>query len=585
MQTLSPQARDKIFSRLKFIYNEDIAETYMPAIDNLVEKYSTILSQKPFKPQWDQEDTVLITYGDSIRDSNNKHSLATLKQFADKHLSDCFTTIHLLPIFPYTSDDGFSVADYRMIRSDLGDWQDVRNLGENYDLMFDFVLNHCSRVSLYFADFRADRDPYRDFFIYEDPDNDWDNVVRPRSTPVLTEIPTRDGIKYVWTTFSADQVDLNYKNPKVLMEALDILLFYLSQGSRITRLDAVAFLWKETGTSCVHLPQTHEVVKLMRDLTQELSPGAVLLTETNVPHKENISYFGDGDEAHMVYQFSLPPLLLHAIHTGNTHYLYEWLKELSPPPEGCTYFNFTASHDGIGVRPLEGLLPDEEVKQLLEDMRARGAYISTRRNKDGKNTPYEINVTYFDAFRNPGNQSAPWQVARFLLSQTFALSMRGIPGIYIHSLLATPNDIPRVEITGATRSINRHQWNEEELEALLEVPESNTFLLMREYLRRIRIRQRQTAFHPDAEQTVIRLGKANLMGLVRYSQDDKQTIIALYNFSKTACHLPIDMFSHLIGNSEGWWDLLYDNPPIIEEEGLLIRPYACHWLVSEQEKA
>jgi len=584
MQTLSPQVRDQIFSRLKFIYNEEVAKEYLPKIDALAEKYTKQLEEKPFKPQWDEKDTVLISYGDSIRDSSKKQSLATLKRFADKHLGSCFSTIHLLPIFPYTSDDGFSVADYRMIRSDLGDWQDVRNLGENYDLMFDFVLNHCSRVSLYFADFRADRDPYRDFFIYESPEKDWSNLVRPRSTPALTEIPTREGIKFVWTTFSADQVDLNYKNPKVLMEALDILFFYLSEGSRITRLDAIAFLWKEEGTSCVHLPQTHEVVKLMRDLTEELSPGSVLLTETNVPHKENISYFGEGDEAQMVYQFSLPPLLLHAIHTGNTQYLYDWLKDLTPPPAGCTYFNFTASHDGIGVRPLEGLLPNDEVKQLLEDMRARGAYISTRRNKDGKNTPYEINVTYFDAFRNPGNQSAPWQVARFLLSQTFALSMRGIPGVYIHSLLATPNDISRVEITGATRSINRHQWNESELEALLEVPESNTFLLMREYLRRIRIRQDQAAFHPDAEQTVIRLGACNLMGLVRKSLDGQQNIVALYNFAKTSCHLKEELFTDLIGNSDQWWDLLYDNAPIMEDEGLLMKPYACHWLVSEQSK-
>jgi sucrose phosphorylase len=430
---------------------------------------------------------------------------------------------------------------------------------------------------LYFADFRADREPFNKFFIYEDPNKDWSKVVRPRSTPLLTEIPTREGLRYVWTTFSADQVDLNYKNPQVLLEMLDILLFYITQGSRITRLDAIAFLWKEVGTSCVHLPQTHEVVKLMRDLLDDVSPGAILLTETNVPHKENISYFGDGDEAHMVYQFSLPPLLLHAIHSGNTQYIYSWLKHLSPPPEGCTYFNFTASHDGIGVRPLEGLLPDDELKQLLEDMRNRGAFVSTRRNTDGEDVPYEINVTYYDAFRNPGNQSAPWQMARFLLSQTVALSMRGIPGIYIHSLLATPNDRARVEVTGGTRAINRHQWDMDELNALLEVQESNTSILLQEYLRRIGIRRKQPAFHPDAEQMMLDLDEG-LLGIIRIAKSG-QKIVALYNFTKNFHKVNEAALSLVLGaDTSQWYDLLHSQPLAHDRCYLTLKPYACHWL-------
>ncbi|MCL4169200.1 UNVERIFIED_CONTAM: hypothetical protein GTU68_036369, partial [Idotea baltica] len=348
-------------------------------------------------------------------------------------------------------------------------------------------------------------------------------------------------------------------------------------GSRITRLDAIAFLWKEEATSCLHLPQTHEVVKLLRDIVDATSPGAILLTETNVPHEENISYFGDGDEAQMVYQFSLPPLLLHAIHTGNTHYLYDWLKHLSPPPEGCTYFNFTASHDGIGVRPLEGLIPEDELKQLLEDMRASGAYISTRKNTEGQNVPYEINVTYFDAFRNAGNQSAPWQVARFLLSQTVALSMRGIPGIYIHSLLATPNDHENVEVRGTTRSINRHQWNIDELEALLEVPESSTYLLMNEYLRRIKIRRDQPAFHPDATQDVLDLDD-EVLGVVRVSIDCEQKIVALYNFSKVTQTLDDAKIRPILGEPAQWKNALYDVAPEREGNMLVLKPYACLWL-------
>ncbi|WP_299881471.1 sugar phosphorylase [uncultured Cocleimonas sp.] len=587
MKKLPADTISQIVTRLNFLYGEEVAEWFIPELEQRIQKYQKAIDKHHFKSHWDEKDVTLISYGDSIQSSSQqestnqgtpeKASLQTLKEFADKRLSDYFNVIHLLPIFPYTSDDGFSVADYRVIRSDLGTWDDVDKLGENFNLMFDFVLNHCSRVSLYFSDFRADRDPYKDFFIYEDPNKDWSHVVRPRSTPLLTDIPTHSGIRHVWTTFSADQVDLNYKNPKVLLEMLDILLFYISQGSRITRLDAIAFLWKEEGTSCLHLPQTHEVVKLLRDVTDAVSPGAILLTETNVPHEENISYFGEGDEAQMVYQFSLPPLLLHAIHTSNTLYLYEWLKHLTPPPEGCTYFNFTASHDGIGVRPLEGLIPEDELKQLLEDMRAGGAYISTRKNVEGKNVPYEINVTYFDAFRNPGNQSAPWQVARFLLSQTVALSMRGIPGIYIHSLLATPNDHEHVEVTGTTRSINRHQWNIDELEALLEVPESSTHLLMNEYLRRIKVRCEQAAFHPDATQDVLDLDD-KVLGVVRVSLDCKQKIVALYNFSKVNQYLDDAKIRPILGEPGQWKNVLYDVEPEREGNMLVLKPYACLWL-------
>lgn len=567
----------RISDRLEMLYGAETSASIWSELVQLLEKYQALLAQHPYKQYWDEQDVVLITYGDSVRSSQEKASLKVLKSFADKWLPDVFNIIHLLPIFPYTSDDGFSVSDYRAIRTGLGNWEDVQSLGQHFDLMFDFVLNHCSRVSLYFSDFRADREPYVDFFIYEDPEKDWSQVVRPRSTPLLTEIPTRDGIRHVWTTFSADQVDLNYKNPRVLLEMLDILLFYITQGSRITRLDAIAFLWKEEGTSCLHLPQTHEVVKLMRDVVELTSPGALLLTETNVPHQENISYFGQGDEAHMVYQFSLPPLLLHAIHSGKTQYLYQWLKQLTPPPPGCTYFNFTASHDGIGVRPLEGLLPPDELRQLLDDMRAKGAYVSTRKNTEGKNVPYEINITYFDGFRNSGNRSAPWQSSRFLLSQTVALSMRGIPGIYIHSLLGTPNDYERVEVTGATRSINRHQWNVEELEALLEVPESGTSLMMHEYRRRIRIRRGHPAFHPDGLQEVMDVGDSLLL-LIRVSPDHSQKVVALYNFTKTPQLLDTSILRAILGAPEQWWDLLYDAPPALEEAQLKLKPYACHWL-------
>lgn len=578
MSLMAPEYETRIKQRLAFIYGQEQVNDIWEALCERISLHHENLQQVRFKPGWDEEDIVLITYGDTIDDPLSPAGLQSLKNFADRWLKDYFNIIHLLPIFPFTSDDGFSVADYRMIRTDLGDWEHVEALRENFDLMFDFVLNHCSRVSLYFADFRAQRPGHENFFIYENPEEDWSMVTRPRSSPLLTEIPTHQGLRHVWTTFSADQVDLNYRCPQVLLEMLDILMLYLSKGSRITRLDAVAFIWKEAKTNCMHLPQAHEIVKLMRDISEGLCPNSLLLTETNVPHEENISYFGQGDEAHMVYQFSLPPLLLHAIHSAKTKYLYDWLKSLSMPPENCTYFNFTASHDGIGVRPLEGLLPDEELKKLLEDMRARGAYVSTRANAQGEHVPYEINVTYYDAFRNPGQRSAPWQDARYMLSQTVALSLKGIPGVYIHALLATPNDHQRVEITGSTRSINRHQWNLDEISALLEVSESTTHSLVQEYTRRIKIRREQPAFHPDAEQLVLDL-EDGLLGILRVSESG-QHIVALFNFMNTFTYMNTNGMKALLGgNTQNWVDLLHDQPLVFDEDCCLkLKPYACHWL-------
>ena len=579
MQLMSSDTFHALKKRLTVLYGADIAGDMVDQIGSLADKYGFSEESRNTDTLWDEKDTVLITYGDSIRNESDKDTLKDLKKFVDNWLQDGFSTIHLLPIFPFTSDAGFSVVDYRQVRTELGDWGDVAAVGQHFKLMFDFVINHCSRASLYFSDFRADRPPYQDFFIYEDPKKDWSQVVRPRSFELLTEIPTHEGTRYVWTTFSADQVDLNYKNPKVLLEIIDILMFYISQGASIIRLDAVAFLWKEAETECIHLPQTHEIIKIFRLLTNAFFPEVVLLTETNVPHEENISYFGEGDEAHMVYQFSLPPLLMHAIHARTTRYLTDWAKLLTPPPDGSTYFNFTASHDGIGVRPLEGLMPDEEITQFLDDMRACGGFVSTRRNQEGQDIPYEINITYFDAFRKSGDRSDPWQVPRFLLSQTVAIAMRGIPGVYINSLLATANDHLKVEVTGATRSINRHQWDYEKLMALLDAPESTTYLILTELLRRLAIRRKQPAFHPDAEQQVLDLGE-QIFAFIRKTAE--QTIVILFNFTRRPVIAPAaEVEKHLGEDVQNWLDIIHHRIANLDKNGIYLKPYGCYWLVNK----
>lgn len=529
---LQKKTLKRLSAHLGTLYGSKDAEILCNRISAIANKHVLERAAPPQRPRWDESDVVLITYGNSIQ-AASELPLQTLHHFCTRWLSDAISIVHLLPFFPFSSDDGFSVIDYRTIDSELGNWEQVSQLSGDFDLMFDFVLNHVSRESLWFADFMEHMPPGNRYFIEADPSQNLSEVVRPRSSPVLVPIRTRHDLRYVWATFSKDQIDLNYANPDVLMQAIDILLYYVRQGARVLRLDAVAFLWKEIGTPCIHLPQTHAIVKLLRDLLNDIAPDVLLLTETNVPHKENISYFGAGDEAHMVYQFSLPPLMLHAIHSNSTVHLSNWLQQLPPAPDGCTFLNFTASHDGVGLRPLEGLLSEKDVDQLLTDMRARGGYISTRRQPDGSETPYELNISYFDALRDPSAPFDKWHIQRFLLSQTVTLSLQGIPALYIHSLLATPNDQVGVERTGRTRSINRRKWDSRELERLLNNNQSEAHRVFTALKLRLVLRRQLKAFHPDASQHVLTLGKA-LLGILRRTQNNRAVVLALYNFTPFA---------------------------------------------------
>jgi sucrose phosphorylase len=485
--------------------------------------------------------------------------------------------IHLLPIFPYSSDDGFSVTDFRAVNEELGSWEDIAELSKSYDLALDLVLNHCSRENLWFIDFIYGQKPACDYFIDIDPSTNLTMVTRPRSSPLLSGVRTPRGLRHVWTTFSNDQIDMNYKNPDVLLEFVDLLLYYLRRGARMVRLDAVAYLWKEIGTRCIHLPQTHEVIKLFRDILEIVDPGALLMTETNVPHEENVTYFGDGDEAHIVYQFSLPPLLLHALYSGTTQYLVQWAKciEQMKMPKHCTFLNFTASHDGVGLRPLEGLVPEHEIKAMLDGMRARGGYISSKSNSDGTVSPYELNISYFDAFRNPDNSDGAhqWHIPAFMVSQIVALSFKGIPAVYIHTLTATPNDNLGVERTGMTRSINRRKWDLAELENLIGNHGSETGHVFRLYKSLLATRREQKAFHPDAAQKMYELGDA-VFGFERVAMDDSQHITALFNFTCERQQVPRQKLPEDI---EARQELIGQADVMMTQECLEMPPYAAYW--------
>lgn len=552
----------KIEGRLRIIYKESYSDAVLEALLNILSMYTPAKAEGKL---WDESDVVLITYGDSII-TKTQAPLQTLRNFLSQNLLEQISVLHILPFFPYSSDDGFSVIDFREVNPELGNWQDIRELAITFNLMADLVINHTSSKSEWFQNFLNQSGNGSDYFIAEDPEKDLSQVTRPRSTPLLTPYKTANGTKHVWTTFSADQVDLNFSNPAVLIEMIDILLSYIDKGARIIRLDAIAFLWKKVGTTCLHLPEIHEVVKLLRDVSTFINPQTIILTETNVPNKENLSYFGENDEAHMVYQFSLPPLLLHALHTGNSAYLTNWAQSLPSLEGDRTFFNFTASHDGIGVRPLEGLLPDHEKNTLVENMQKFGGMVSYKSNPDGSASPYELNITYFDALKGTQAGEDEFQVERFLASQIVMLSFAGVPAFYIHSLTATHNYLDGVKETGQNRTINRRKWKLEELNSLLsgETEHRKVFESLRKL---ISIRRQQKAFHPNAKQEILEAGNG-IFGLIRKSS--KQSIILLANLQNVeqTYHLP-----------ESYSSFTFD---LISQHTIhsgKLKPYQCVWLV------
>ena len=381
---------------LSEIYGPQTGQAAFERIQPLIENFPV---QKRNKPAFfSQEDIVLITYGDSLKKAGQA-PLATLHEFASNYLKEAISTIHFLPFFPYSSDDGFSVMDFFAIDPDLGSWENVGRISHDFQLMLDYVVNHFSAESQWFADYLADKKGFEDFDIEVDPSIDLSRVTRPRSLPLLSEYRKQDGRRvHLWTTFSADQIDFNFRSLNVLAKMIEVLLFYVQQGATILRQDAIAYLWKKIGTACIHLPQTHAMVKLFRAILDMVAPDVMILTETNVPHAENISYFGDGrDEAQMVYNFPLPPLLFFTFVKEDATVLSDWAKGLHLKSPDTTFFNFTASHDGIGVRPLEGILPPSEIDALVEIVKTSEGRISYKRNPDGSDSPYELNITYVDA--------------------------------------------------------------------------------------------------------------------------------------------------------------------------------------------
>lgn len=521
--------KHNINKRLYKLYPEETAIKAVENIQNLINKYKQTINSNEY--HLSQKDIILITYGDQVS-KNSEPTLQTLNEFMNNHLKGVINSVHILPFYPYSSDDGFSVVDYKEVDPHMGSWKEIEHLSDDYRIMVDGVINHISQFSSWFKAYLSGDKNYDDFFIELDPTTDLSKVVRPRASPLLHEYIDDDGkIHNIWTTFSKDQVDLNYKSYKVLCAVLDAMFFYIEKGATLIRLDAIAFIWKEIGTQCVHLVQTHELIQLIREVLHEVAPEVIIITETNVPHHENISYFGSGDdEAQMVYNFALPPLLLNSVIHSNTQKLTSWAKTLELPSNKVCFFNFTASHDGIGLRPVKGLLNNEEIHDIVKNVENNGGLVSYRSEEDGSKSPYELNCSYIDALTNPLEDQLI-RIKRMLVTQATVLAMPGVPGIYFHSMVGSQNYKDGVKHSGINRTINREKYNINWLEKELSTLGSLAKTIFDSYKRMISIRINEEAFNP--------FGEFNFLSL-----DDRVFIIDKFNIKKTTRILALNNYSN-----------------------------------------
>ncbi len=559
------KSMDKVKNLLKKIYGEETGILAFESIAPVIEKYTVKKSKK--QSYFSQEDVVLITYGDSLK-KNGEAPLAMLHEFANRYLKGAFSHFHFLPFFPYSSDDGFSVMDFFEIDPALGTWQEVAAIGQDFELMFDYVVNHFSSKGQWFHNYLGGKDGFAEFAMEVDPATDLSMVTRPRSLPLLSEYKKKDGqTVHLWTTFSADQIDFNFKSLDVLAKMIDVLLFYAAKGATILRLDAIAYLWKEIGTNCIHLPQTHDMVKLFRAILDLVVPDVIILTETNVPHDENISYFGDGrDEAQMVYNFTLPPLLFYSFVKEDATVLSAWAKGLDLVSEYNTFFNFTASHDGIGVRPLEGILDPEELDGLIEIVKANDGQVSYKQNPDGSESPYELNITYVDAILADKSSS---KAEKFLASQSIQYALPGVPATYIHSLLGSRNWAAGVKETGRARTINREKLQIAKLLSELNDSESFRARVFFPYLNIIKTRRKQKAFHPNAGFEILQIDP-KVFGIKRSGKG--QTIYAFTNISSK----PISVSLSGTASTDQTTDLITGET--VNTAAFNLNPYQYMWL-------
>ena len=532
----------KLRNLLESIYHEHTSEEINLVFNQLLQIIQDFQLKSGYKEKkeaisWNEKHSVLITYADSVH-KEGEASLITLNEFLEKYFSNLSICVHILPFLKSTSDGGFAVSSHKLLDEKFGDWPDLKRISRNHTLMADLVLNHVSSSHPWVQQFIKGEEPGLSNIYAPLEGKDWVNVVRPRSSSLFSQVNTSRGPKQVWTTFGPDQVDLNWQNPKLIIEFLNLIVSYVENGIKWLRLDAIGFVWKEPKTTCLHLPKAHLIVKILRILLSNLLDEGILITETNVPQKENLSYLEPSDEAHMAYNFPLPPLLLEAVMTSKADILNSWIFDWPSLPINTTLFNFTASHDGIGLRALEGLMENDRIKQLLINCEKRGGLVSHRRLSSGEDKPYELNISWWSAMEDSSRDSKRYQFERFMLSQLVVMALKGIPAFYLPALMASDNDIKSFAKTGQRRDLNREKFKLSKLSIVLDNPETNANKNLRYLSRALSIRSHLSPFHPSSEMNCLTKGRSDLLIIKR--GEGKEAIWAIHNMTENKLNFSIN---------------------------------------------
>ena len=564
----------KIISILKKIYRQILTKQNIDLLKNeivqLIEDFNK--KNQVNKINISEKTSLVISYGDNIYSSQSS-SMKIFQKFFQKNLEKLFDTIHFLPFYPSSSDSGFAVKDHYQIDKKIGNWSDLKKISKSKKIMADVVINHASARGLWFKNFLKRKKPGKDYFLTVNSKFNTSKVVRPRDHKLLKKIKIFEKNDYLWRTFSPDQIDLNFKNPSVLLRFIKIIIYLINNGVTIFRLDAIAYLWKQNGTKCINLSQTHEIIKLLRVVTSLLNVQTLIITETNLPEKENLSYFGKNNEANWVYNFSLPPLLIHAFLFENSSYLNQWSRKLPSTKHGNCYLNFIASHDGIGIRPTEGILNEKTLSSFLKRLKKNGSKFSYRKVQNKSKKVYEANITVFDALRKSDfDPKGLFFLERYVSAHAIMISFEGIPAVYLNSLFGKSNDEAKYIITGNNRDVNRYKWNFNNITTKLRDKKSKQSIFYRNIGALLEIKRKQKAFHPNASRININLGP-KIFCFKRISKDKKQSIICMTNLSSK---IQTPNFKK-IGN---YRDLLNSNLKFREGTSLILKPFQTVWLTN-----
>jgi sucrose phosphorylase len=427
---------------------------------------------------------MLITYANSMG-----KNIAQLEYVLNHIVKGAVAGVHILPFFPSSSDRGFSPLRYDIVDPEFGDWSDLARLSEKYFLMYDFMINHLSSQSSYFQDFIAKKDKspfttmfirHKDFWPNGEPTTEEIERIykrKPKAPNVIVKF-NNGTAERVWCSFGDDQIDLNIQSEVTWQFIQDNLKILADHGAAFIRLDAFAYTTKKVGSTCFfEEPEIWEILDRVKNI---LSPYQVeILPEV---HEHYAIQLKLAEKGYWVYDFALPMLLLHALHTGETTNLVHWL-QICPRKQLTTL----DTHDGIGVVDVRGLLTDEQIDRTKDLLFSHGANIKRIYNTEayGNLDIYQINCTYYSAL---GNNNDAYTIARAV--QMFA---PGIPQIYYVGLLAGKNDIKLVESTKNGRDINRHSFTIEEIARETKRP------VVQKILKLMRFRNEFPAFAGECE--------------------------------------------------------------------------------------